>query len=192
MDRGRTYTYAEVDRVSTNLALNLLDAGLRTLDRVVVQLPNGIEFIFFYFALQKIGCVPIAALVTHRYLEVSQFAELSGATTCVVPGRLGDFEFQDMAGRVKSESSTLRHVIVLGDARPGFVSLLDLISRPAIRSTDELKSIKIDPCDPAVFQLSGGTTGIPKLNPRSHNDYAYRRPPSPWWAPTRFGRPHRA
>ena len=29
------------------------------------------------------------------------------------------------------------------------------------------------PTDPAVFQLSGGTTGVPKLIPRTHNDYAY-------------------
>jgi 2,3-dihydroxybenzoate-AMP ligase len=36
-----------------------------------------------------------------------------------------------------------------------------------------LREIHIDPTDPAVFQLSGGTTGIPKLIPRTHNDYAY-------------------
>ena len=33
--------------------------------------------------------------------------------------------------------------------------------------------MRIDPSDPAIFQLSGGTTGIPKLIPRTHNDYAY-------------------
>ncbi len=36
-----------------------------------------------------------------------------------------------------------------------------------------LSQIHIDPDDPAIFQLSGGTTGIPKLIPRTHNDYAY-------------------
>ena len=96
LDRGKTYTYAQVDRASERLALNLLDLGLAPLDRVVVQMPNVIEFVFLYFALQKIGCIPIAALATHRYLEVSQFVQLSGATTCVVPERAGDFDFQDM------------------------------------------------------------------------------------------------
>lgn len=173
VDRGRSYTYADVDRCSDGLALNLLDVGLRPLDRVVVQLPNVIEFVFLYFALQKIGCIPIAALATHRYLEVSQFVQLSGATACVVPERQGDFDFQDMVGRVKNEAKTLKFGIVFGSAKPGFVSLSELISRAPTRSPDELKSIKIDPCDPAVFQLSGGTTGIPKLIPRTHNDYAY-------------------
>jgi len=173
VDRGKTYTYAEVDRISTNLALNLLDVGLKSLDRVVVTLPNGIEFVFLYFALQKIGAIPIAALATHRYLEISQFTQLSGATTCVIPEKAGDFDFQDMANRVKSESGTLKHILVLGNPKPGSVSLPELISRPAKRDPGDLERIAIDPCDPAVFQLSGGTTGIPKLIPRTHNDYAY-------------------
>ncbi len=173
IDRGRAYSYAEVDRKSGVLALNLLDVGLKPLDRVVVQLPNTIEFVFLYFALQKIGCIPIAALVTHRYLEVKQFVQLSGAAACVVPERQGEFDFQDMVDRVRKESGTLRFGIVLGGARPGFVSLADLIDRAPTRGAEELARITIDPCDPAVFQLSGGTTGIPKLIPRTHNDYAY-------------------
>ena len=173
IDRGKAYTYADVDRISNGLALNLLELGLRPLDRVVVQLPNVIEFVFLYFALQKSGCIPIAALATHRYLEVSQFVQLSGATTCVIPDRQGDFDFQAMVNRVRNENKTLKFGIVFGDPKPGFVSLSELISRTSKRSPDELKGIKIDPCDPAVFQLSGGTTGIPKLIPRTHNDYAY-------------------
>jgi len=173
LDRGKTYTYAEVDRASDRLALNLIELGLAPLDRVVVQLPNVIEFVFLYFALQKIGCIPIAALVTHRFLETSQFARLSGATTCVVPERVGDFDFQDMVERVRAECPSVKHGIVYGQARPGFASLTELIEREPKRSLDELRRIKIDPTDPAVFQLSGGTTGIPKLIPRTHNDYAY-------------------
>jgi 2,3-dihydroxybenzoate-AMP ligase len=48
-----------------------------------------------------------------------------------------------------------------------------MIARPSRRSISELDKIKIDPTDPCIFQLSGGTTGIPKLIPRTHNDYAY-------------------
>ena len=48
-----------------------------------------------------------------------------------------------------------------------------MIDRPCPRSPDELNHISIDPEDPALFQLSGGTTGVPKLIPRTHNDYVY-------------------
>ncbi|HEX9032707.1 MAG TPA: AMP-binding protein, partial [Streptosporangiaceae bacterium] len=58
----------------------------------------------------------------------------------------------------------------------GSVSLEELHERrPARHTAADLDAIgaSIDPCDPAVFQLSGGTTGIPKLIPRTHNDYAF-------------------
>ena len=51
-------TYAQLNDRATRLALNLLDDGLKPLDRVVVQLPNVVEFVYLYFALQKIGCIP--------------------------------------------------------------------------------------------------------------------------------------
>src|SRR2546422_7517768 len=99
VDQNREYTYGEIDRLTDNLALNLLELGLRPLDRVVPALPNCAEFVLLYLALQKIGAIPIAALVTHRYAEINQFVKLSGASTCVYPERQGDFEFGPMVRR---------------------------------------------------------------------------------------------
>ncbi|MCV0438359.1 MAG: AMP-binding protein [Hydrogenophaga sp.] len=173
IDGDLSYTYAELDRVTTNLALNLLELGLRPLDRVVPTLPNVHEFVVLYFALQKIGCIPIAALVTHRYAEISQFVNLSGATTCVYPDAAGDFAFAPVITRVQAENPSLKFRIVLGEAGAGEVSLRELIHRPATLPASRLSEIAIDPTDPCIFQLSGGTTGIPKLIPRTNNDYAY-------------------
>ena len=80
IDAARVVTYAQIKERSTRLALNLLDEGLQPGERIVVQLPNVIEFVYLYFALQKIGCIPILALPTHRYREMSQFAALSGGS----------------------------------------------------------------------------------------------------------------
>ncbi len=173
IDGDVTFTYAELDRITTNLALNLLELGLRPLDRVVPTLPNVHEFVLLYFALQKIGCIPIAALVTHRYAEISQFVNLSGATTCVYPDTSGDFAFAPVITRVQAENPSLKFRIVLGQAGAGEVSLRELIDRPATLPASRLAEIRIDPTDPCIFQLSGGTTGIPKLIPRTNNDYAY-------------------
>lgn len=173
IDREQSITYAELDRLSDNLALNLLELGLNTLDRVVVQLPNVAEFVVLYFALQKIGCIPIAALASHRYAEISQFIELSGATACVIPDHQRDFDYAQMVNRIRAGIPALKHAIVLGTAPQGFSSLSELIAKPAALPLSRLSEIHIDPTDPAVFQLSGGTTGIPKLIPRTHNDYAY-------------------
>jgi 2,3-dihydroxybenzoate---[aryl-carrier protein] ligase len=173
IDGERQFTYRDIDRITDNLALNLLELGLQPLDRVVPTLPNVAEFVLLYVALQKIGGIPIAALVTHRYLEVNQFVNLSGATTCVYPERQGEFRFGAMIERVQKENPSLKFRIVLGAAGPGEHSLTGLIERPAKLARADLQRIEIDPTDPAMFQLSGGTTGIPKLIPRTHNDYAY-------------------
>lgn len=173
VDGDRQVSYGDLDQGSTNLALNLLDQGLKPLDRVVVQLPNVVEFVYLYFALQKIGCIPIMALPTHRFREMSEFVQLSGAVACATADRAKDFDYRDLVRRIRADSATLRVAIVLGEAADGFLSLAELIKRPGNRSVDDLKNIPIDPEDPAVFQLSGGTTGIPKLIPRTHNDYVY-------------------
>ena len=173
VDGDVSLSYADLDRLSTNLALNLLEIGLQPLDRVVPTLPNVHEFVVLYFALQKIGAIPIAALVTHRYAEISQFVNLSGATTCVYPDVMGDFHFSPVIDRVAAENTALRIRIVLGQAKPGEHSLRELIDRPAQLPASRLAEIAIDPTDPCIFQLSGGTTGIPKLIPRTNNDYAY-------------------
>jgi 2,3-dihydroxybenzoate-AMP ligase len=173
IDRGQSVTYAQLDERATRLALNLLDEGLKPLDRVVMQLPNVVELAYLYFALQKIGCIPIMALPSHRFREMSQFVELSGAVACATLDKTKDFDYRDLVRRIRDANRAMRFGIVLGDAPSGFMGLGELIERPSRRSADELKKIKIDPEDPALFQLSGGTTGVPKLIPRTHNDYVY-------------------
>lgn len=173
VDGDLSITYSELNRLSDNLALNLLQAGMKPLERVVVQLPNVAEFVILYCALQKIGCIPIAALASHRYAEISQFVVLSGATTCVVPDQTGDFDFGAMVQRLMKENGALRRGIALGRSPSELLSLSQMITAPSSLPISTLSEISIDPEDPAIFQLSGGTTGIPKLIPRTHNDYAY-------------------
>jgi 2,3-dihydroxybenzoate-AMP ligase len=173
IDRERSITYAELDQLSDNLALNLLYSGIEPLDRVVVQLPNVAEFVILYLALQKIGCIPIAALASHRYREISQFVALSGASTCVVPERHGDFDYAEMVDRIRKETPSLQRGIMLGAPTNGLMSLPKMIGTLAPLPVSGLSKISIDPDDPAIFQLSGGTTDVPKLIPRTNNDYAY-------------------
>lgn len=166
-------TYTELNARAGNLALNLLDLGIRPLDRLVVQLPNRIPFVYLYLALQKIGAVPVMALPAHRYLEISQFVGIAGAVGCVMPDRHRDFDFRELMRRIQKEQPQLKHAIVLGEATEGSHSLDELIAKQATRDPAELARIAIDPTDPALFLLSGGTTGVPKLIPRTHNDYVY-------------------
>ena len=171
IDGERVVTYKELDERSTRVALNLLDFGFMPLDRVVVCLPNVVEFSYLYFALQKIGVIPIMALPTHRYLEVTQFVEIAQAKACIVPAKARDYSFTELVERLLKEHECLKVGLVLGQAQEGFVTFSELLEREPEATQADIDAIEIDPEDPAVFQLSGGTTGIPKLIPRTHNDY---------------------
>ena len=174
-DKDTEVSYRELDSRAENLALNLLDAGLNPGDIVVLQLGNVLEFVYTYFAFHKIGVRPILALPMHRYRELKQFVEQSNAVASFTADRAKDCDFSDIVNRIQADSSTLRLKFMLGDVPEGFLSLAELITLPAQRDPSEIDSIqeRIRPEQPALFLLSGGTTGIPKLIPRSHSDYVY-------------------
>ncbi len=174
IDGDEAVTYRQLGERAERVALNLLDLGLRPLDRVVVQLPNTAVFVYLYFGLQKIGAIPIMALPSHRYREVSQFVRQARAVACATPLAARDVSFTQLVNRLRGECETLRWGLVQhGPAPEGFVAIADLLALPPSHTPSDLAKIDINPCDPAVFQLSGGTTGVPKLIPRTHNDYAF-------------------
>ncbi|MGH3203601.1 MAG: (2,3-dihydroxybenzoyl)adenylate synthase [Streptosporangiaceae bacterium] len=177
VDEGGPVTYRQLGERSERLARVLLDVGLRPLDRVIVQLPNTAMFAYLYFALQRIGAVPVLALPGHRRREITQFAGISGARALAVPATARGFDFTAMAADVMTDRPDLRLCLVQGlDEAPNdprFVRLEDLLASSPRTSRPALDEISIDPSDPALFLLSGGTTGIPKLIPRTHTDYLY-------------------
>tara|TARA_B100000959_G_scaffold273747_1_gene324641 strand:+ start:3266 stop:4927 length:1662 start_codon:yes stop_codon:yes gene_type:complete len=172
-DAKTEVTYADLDDRATNLALNFLEIGLRSGDHVVLQLGNVLEFVYTYFAFLKIGVRPILALHTHRYRELKQFVEISKAVAICTADKSKDCDFADIVNRIELVCPSLKTKIMLGEVAEGFHSLSGLITNTTTRNPSEIEQIQktIDPCEPALFLLSGGTTGIPKLIPRTHNDY---------------------
>ena len=177
VDEAGPVTYRQLRERSERLARVLLDCGLGPLDRVIVQLPNTAMFAYLYFALLRIGAAPVLALPGHRRREISQFASISGALALAVPAAARGFDFAAMATDVMTDCPDLRLCLIQGLEEapndPRFVRLEDLLFREPRTSRSALGEIPIDPSDPALFLLSGGTTGIPKLIPRTHNDYLY-------------------
>ncbi len=159
-------TYAQLAQRVERLALHLLESGVEPLDRWVVQLPNVSEFVYLYFALERLGAVPIMALAGHRWNEINAFFELSGATGYAVSERLGDFDSQQLVTSIRSAHPGLKTVL-------GTESIRRIIGVERPEAAARLDGIEIDPDEPCILQLSGGTTGVPKLIPRTNNDYVY-------------------
>ncbi|MEW6264749.1 MAG: AMP-binding protein [Thermodesulfobacteriota bacterium] len=174
---GREISFRQMGINVDRLAYHLSQIGLQTYDRVIVQMLNTPELIYLVYACYKLGAIPICSLPLHRWTEISFFADKTKARAHVIPGeKVMGFDFGDFADKVQDEYPNVE-IIITADAafRPNMVGIKELIARDVdeaeIRA--ELAKHKPDPMKPAIFQLSGGTTGVPKIVPRTHNDYAY-------------------
>ncbi|MFC9892664.1 (2,3-dihydroxybenzoyl)adenylate synthase [Nocardia sp. NPDC127579] len=158
-------SYAQVDTAADRMAHGLLALGIAPGDRVVVQLPNIPEFLTVLFGLLRAGIIPVLTLPAHRRAEIEHFAGLSEAVAYIVADRQGDFDYRELAATVRAAVPSLRHVLVAGE--PGAFTDLNTVPRDG----DSLPSV--DPSEIALMLVSGGTTGLPKLIARTHDDYAY-------------------
>jgi 2,3-dihydroxybenzoate-AMP ligase len=161
-------TYAELDDAVDRLAAGLAGIGLRGGDRILVQLPNIPEFVELCFAAFRLGVIPVLIPPAHRIAELGALASISGAVGYVIPDRLGGFDYRELARELREREPGVRQVIVVGDPD----SETDQQAFSAL-ATAPVPLADPDPADVAVLLLSGGTTGRPKLIPRTHNDYHY-------------------
>lgn len=177
---GVRLTHRELAERADAAARRLLDLGLAPGDRIVVQLPNGWEFVVLTLACLRAGIVPVMALPAHRRAELSYLAIHAEATAIAVPGRLRGFDHQALAhelrGEVTAATGAPWQVLVAGDGlAPGSADLRAVCAEGTDAAADRARFDARQPGgrDTAVFLLSGGTTGLPKLIPRTHDDYAY-------------------
>ncbi len=172
VDGERRVTYTELVAYSEQLARAFLKAGLRPGERIVFQLANGLEMLASFFGLVRIGVIPVLALPAHRHTEIAHYVRNAGAVAYLIPDVVRGFDYRDMAFAVSREVESLRSVIVFGEAQPGQVSVSELLAKSGNGGSD-LHQIKPASGDVAFMVLSGGTTGLPKLIPRTHDDYVY-------------------
>jgi 2,3-dihydroxybenzoate-AMP ligase len=171
---GKTrLTYGQAREEANRLALGLMDLGIRPLDRVLVQLPNWNEFVFAYFALQKIGAVTVLLIDRYREFEISRLISLTGATSWIVPSRYRKTDYMPIIREVLKEYPEMKNVITVrgGDGQGSFHSLEKLIEKAELTG-DNLARLAVrrpDPMQVAHMGPTGGTTGAPKIVPRTHN-----------------------
>jgi 2,3-dihydroxybenzoate-AMP ligase len=164
--RRRRMSYGELDRRADRLAAGLAELGIGRDDRVVVQLPNVPEFLVVCVALFRLGAPPVLSLAAHRRNEIGYLCAHTEASALIVPAVHLRFDHREMAREVQAATPTLEHVLVAGDA-DGLTPLAEVDAEPRDLAPP-------GPSDVALFLLSGGTTGLPKLIPRTHDDYAFQ------------------
>ena len=166
------WTYAEVAEQADLAARRLAAAGVTSGDRVVVTLPNIVEYVACVLGLFRMGAVPVFALPTHREVELAQFCAIADAAALVVAGDAGGF---DHVGLHKLVSDRL---VERGVEPPTLVDVQAWADEPAPAATAPTATGPTAPPEVtaetlAFLQLSGGTTGISKLIPRAAAEYLY-------------------
>ncbi|MBW0088092.1 AMP-binding protein [Pseudonocardia sp. KRD-184] len=162
-------TFDELDAASDRLAAGLAARGLAPGDPVLFQVANRLATVVAWYGVLKAGLVPVCTLAAHRGHEIGDISRRVGAVAHLVEAGTRGFDLVAFAREQAAGHPTLRHVLVL-DELDALGAGLD---RAAARAVVEDVQRGIDPDDVAVFQLSGGTTGVPKVIPRRHAEYWY-------------------
>ena len=173
IDEKTRLTYKTLREQVDRFAIALLGLGIRPHDRIVLQLPNRYEFVVALFGMHKMGAIPMMAVPRHAHRELSTFFSLTEAVGWVVPERDQKIEFEPLIKQIQSEFECLKHVIMPenGKALPGTLSMARLIQDINLKDYPDnyLDQYRPDPNDVAVLSPTGGTTGLPKIVPRTHN-----------------------
>ena len=177
--KGAVISYREMNERSNAVAAALVEMGVKKGDRVGIFMPNLPQFVSVYFGILKAGGVVIAVNPTYPVEEILTPVNDAGIEIM--------FTLSRFYGKVKEvrEKSGLKKIVVsnLKEALPPFTRLLftllkekkdgdklDSLDSRDVWLTDLLKkyagaskpNVDIQPDDTALFQYSGGTTGVPK------------------------------
>ena len=173
VDNESRLTYAQARDRANKLGISLMNLGIKPTDRVLVQLPNWNEFAYTYFALQKIGAITVLLIDRYRQYEINHLFELTGATCWILPEKYGKKDYLPIVGDVLKEHPQVKNLILVrGREHEPYLNLEKLLADAEL--TDEnlarLALRRPDPMQVAHMGPTGGTTGLPKIVPRTHND----------------------
>ena len=173
IDTTRRLTYAQTRDLADKVAIAFMDMGLSPTDRVLLQLPNWNEFAPVYFGIQKAGAIDTLLIDRYRPYEIGHVSRLCGATTWVVAENYKKIDYLPIIREVLAENPMIKNVVLVrsGTDTP-YLNLEKLIdsARLTPENLDRISQRRPDPMQVSHMGPTGGTTGLPKIVPRTHND----------------------
>jgi salicylate---[aryl-carrier protein] ligase len=161
-------TFRGLDERSDRLGGALLAMGVEPGSRAMLQMGTVLETTVALAACYKAGIIPVCSVPQYREIEIGQLARLSGATLYFVQADFSaSFDLVAFAKGMQQKVPTLKHLVVSRQAGRDFS-----IDLPPLEEARRLLSrVSTGAEDCFVFQLSGGSTGVPKIIPRFHGEY---------------------
>jgi non-ribosomal peptide synthetase component E (peptide arylation enzyme) len=170
----RRLTYGELRSQADSMAYNLLKQGLKPGDFVLLMLPNIVEFVVSYYALQKAGLVMVLLTVNHSAREINHLASLTEPKGLVIPDRYRKTDYAQLVAEVRAAHPAIK-VVQVAETKPAADIIwyhdLQKLDADAATVSAALDAARPDPGEVCQILPSGGTTGLPKGCPRTHDDY---------------------
>ncbi|WP_312709045.1 AMP-binding protein [Stenotrophomonas sp.] len=159
-------TYAQLWHEAGRIGAGLLAQGLQPGDRVLLQLGNSASFISVACGLFRAGLVPVYALPAHRITELVHFATKAQVSAYVTTALHEGFDHRELARALQAAVPAVQQVVIDGEAA-------EFTALDALQGDRGTLPADPDPQSVAFLQISGGSTGLSKLIPRTHDDYIY-------------------
>lgn len=158
-------SYAGLDNLADRLAAGLAARGIRSQDNVLLQLPNCISLVATLFALFRLGARPILAMPGQKAADIDALCQLAEPKAWLYPHRYLGHDYQALASDIAVKHPGMqRWQVSTEDEADSLMATFQ--SEPQPLPTPHAEDI-------ALLLLSGGSTGTPKLIPRTHADYFY-------------------
>lgn len=164
----RRITFAELNAASSRLANALRAIGLKPGDRAIFQMGTCIETAVALFACFRAGVLPVCAIPQYRSVEIGALVQSTRPSAYFVQADAShNFEQVAFASEMAAAHGIAHLIVARGlRAAPG-ESMDSLIASHSPTAPEEHWNY----CDVAALQLSGGSTGVPKVIPRYHGEY---------------------
>ena len=170
VDNKVRLTFTQLRETINRLAANLVELGIVKGDRVLLQLPNWSEFLFSFYALQKIGAPAVLMLPRHGLREIDHFSRMTKAKAWIMPENYHKTNYIPMIVQALKSNPTLKHIIIVrGRENSSFISFDKLLNGRTPDRKPQIIGNGPETSDVAFIMPTGGTTGLPKAVPRTQN-----------------------
>lgn len=171
----RRLTWAELEAAVDQCAAHFYAHGIRAGDALGIQIPNSVELVITYLALNRLGAILSPYPMAYRRHEIAQLAEIVGLRAMVTAA---GFAGRDLRADMSAVLDGLNGADLLfcwhgePDGAHIVLNLVDVLDGPTVsqKYVDYVRSLRPHPNDCTIIIFTSGTTGQPKGVPRAHGD----------------------